>query len=206
MRTKIQYQETDGTLRNLDVDAVLREGFTGISEVTENPVEGRASVTDHIRDKSRTLTLEFVVTNTPTRVPQTQNQGTTGSFRKDPDTGGVVLLFNGTFDRVRDVFDELELARINRWLFTVETAQREYGELALEQVQTTRDATTGDAAVFTLTLRRITFAETRAAAVPRLRRQRPVVSQGAQPIRPPRDSVAFSARERAGDFLSRFFR
>jgi len=97
---------------------------------------------------------------------------------------------------VRDVFDELELARLNRWLFTVETAQREYGELALEQVQTTRDATTGDAAVFTLTLRRITFAETRAASVPRLIRQRPVVSQGAQPARPPRDGIAATGVDR----------
>ena len=46
----LRYTETDGTERTLDVDAVVREGETLQSEITEHPVERGAPVADHAYD------------------------------------------------------------------------------------------------------------------------------------------------------------
>jgi hypothetical protein len=206
MTTKIQYRESDsGVLRELDVDAVLREGVTSVSEVTEHPVELGAEIVDHVRDKSETLTLEFFVSNTPTRVPRAQAQGTQGAFRQDPETGGVVLQFGGTLDRVRDVEAELRLARSRAWLWRIETALREYPELVLEQVQVSRDERTGDGAAFTCTFKRVLFVSTRVASVPALRRVRPQVNRGAQPVQRPRDTLLRTIGDRVDAFDSMSF-
>jgi hypothetical protein len=58
------------------VDASLRETYSYGAEVTEHPVEQGADVADHIRPRSRVLSIEAVVTNTPIEVPGSHADGT----------------------------------------------------------------------------------------------------------------------------------
>lgn len=187
MTTALQYAERDGTVHALDVDAVLHEANTAISEVSDNPVELGADVTDHIRDKSDAITIEFVISNTPTRVPTSHADGVTGAVR-DNGGRGVVLSFDAQFDRVRAVREDLARVKKLGLLWRIETALRVYEDFLIEQMVVDRDATSGKSAKFTLQMRRAIFVSTRFVAVPVLQpRTRPRTRQGNQPTRPPRN-------------------
>jgi len=190
MTTALQYAERDGTVKPLDVDAVVHEANTAISEVSDNPVELGADVTDHIRDKSDALVIEFVISNTPTRVPSSHADGATGGVRTGAggDDKGVVLRFDAQFDRVYVVREDL--ARVKRLglLWRIETALRIYEDFLIEQLVVDRDAKSGKSAKFTLQMRRAIFVATQFAAVPVLQpRTRPRAAQGTQPTRPARE-------------------
>lgn len=184
----LRYTETDGTERTLDVDAVVREGETLQSEITEHPVERGAPVADHAYDKLDSLVLEFVITNTPTRVPESHMSGVGGSFRSSG--GAVVLSFDSQFDRVREVETDLRRIKSAALLWNVSTGLRDYNEFIIEQIAIERTEGRGSSAKFTVTLRKFRFVTTSVAAVPhRQRRTRPPVSRGQQPPQPPRASV-----------------
>jgi len=193
MALELTWAEVDGEVKTLDVDALMREGNTGTSELTENPIELGADVTDHIRDKSDALTLEFVITNTPLRVPTSHMQGITGSVRKvDTKNGNVVALaFDSQFDRVKAVYDDLSRVRKAGLLWRIESPVRVYEDFLIETLAYARDNKTGDAATFILGMKRARFVSTRVVAIPRRRRTRPTVNTGTQATRPPRDSIGW---------------
>ncbi len=187
--TSIQYTERDGTLKLLDVDALVNEGNAAISEVTENPVELGADVADHVRDKSDALTIEFVITNTPTRTVSSHANGVLGSYR-DNGKGAVVLQFDAAFDRVAAVHADLLRVKRAGLLWQVSTPLRTYADFLLEQVQASRDPKTGNSAKFTLNLRRAIFVSTQfVAAPPLLPRTPPRTNNGTQPTQRPRESI-----------------
>lgn len=187
MTTVITYRELDGTERPLDVDALVREGETLQSDVSEHPVEQGAPVADHVRDKLDSLVLEFVITNTPTRVPQSHMDGVGGSFRSADKA--VVLSFDSQFDRVSAVERDLRRVKTAGLLWNVSTALRDYSGFAIEQIAVERADGKGGSARFTLTLRRLNFVTTSVVDVPhRRRRTRPPISRGQQPPQPPRAS------------------
>lgn len=184
----LQYAEADGTLKLLDVDALVAEGNTGISEVSENPIELGADVVDHIRDKSDELTVEFVITNTPTRTVSSHAEGSLGAFRESG--GAVVLQFDAAFDRVAAVLADLTRVRKAGLLWRISTALRLYESFQLQQVQVSRDPKSGNSAKFSLNLHRAIFVSTRySPAPPLLPRTRPRVANGTQPTQRPRDGL-----------------
>lgn len=192
-KVAFSWTELDGRVGTLDVDAVLREGNTEVSEITENPVELSADVTDHIRDKSDTLTIEFVITNTPVEIPQTNAEGVSGAFQKNSNSGGVTLQFSGEFNRVVSVRETLSRVRRQGLKWQVFSAVKTYSDFLLEQIQFSRDQNTGDAVSFVLQLKRVRFVSTRVVSVPvRRRRVIPNQARGTQPPAPPRNSAIYN--------------
>jgi hypothetical protein len=190
----LTWTERDGSLRSLDVDAVLREGNTRTAEVTENPVERGADVADHIRPKTDTLTLEFIISNTPVRAPQTNADGVSGTTQKT--NAGTVLVFSGEFDRVESVFQTLKRVEDAGLKWQIFSGLTVYTDFVLEQVQAERDQKSGSSVKFVCTFRFIRLVATRQVSIPvQRRRVRPTQPRGVQQPEPPRNSV-----------LSAFFR
>lgn len=186
MTISLKWIEANGEERLLDVDALVREGYSASSEVTKNPVERGVTVTDNIRDSDDVLTIEFVITNTPIVVPRSHFESS-GSVR--PSDKASVLQFDSEFDRVRAVEADLRRIKSAALMWHITTDLREYTDFAISQIQTTKDDHTGDSCRFILTLDRVRYVSTSIAAVPhRMRRTRPQVSRGTQPVQP-RESV-----------------
>lgn len=186
------WYERDGRLQSLDIDAIIREGGSEVSEVTENPIERGSPVADHVREKMDQLTLEFVITNTPLRAPLTNADGATATIQRDDVSKASVLVFSAEFDRVESVRHTLARVRTEALLCTVYTPLRAYENFVIEQSTPERNQRTGDSAKFVLTLRKIRTVNTRIVAIPpRRRRVAPTQPLGAQPTEVPRNS-AFS--------------
>lgn len=56
-------------------DVSVRESHGLSADVTEHPVEEGADITDHIRAKPRTFSIEGLISNTPIEVPQSHMDG-----------------------------------------------------------------------------------------------------------------------------------
>lgn len=184
----VTYAERDGAIKRIDCDAVVREGWDSDAEVTESPIERGAEVVDHVREKNDALTLEILITNTPTRVPQSHMSGVGGTTTKDE--AGTVLVFDGEFDRVRNVAQDLVRVKAAGLLWYIQTALNDYDEYLLQNFKATKEARTGNSATFILTLKRARFVDTNDTSIPRTRRAAPRVNAGAQQTeRPPQSFV-----------------
>lgn len=107
------------------IDAAISEEEALAAEVTEYPVESGAVITDHVRNKPRTLELEFVVSDTPI--------GEAASAR----AGDVVPS--------SEARQKLEALRATRQPFTVITGVRTYESMIFTSLSFPRDGATGDA-------------------------------------------------------------
>jgi hypothetical protein len=112
------------------LDATLREVHTAESEVTENPVEKGAAVSDHSRPKPVRITIDGLVTASPLQ----------------PDPSRL---------QPSEVYQELIRAKDAGDLLTVKTKLATYDDMVIESISVTRDAGTGDALPFTATLKQI---------------------------------------------------
>jgi hypothetical protein len=133
----------DGT--TLALDASLRQNHEQRNEVTEHPIETGAEVSDNIRAKPRTFTLEGVVSATPV-----VNPGET------PEANRHVAAYH-----------KLESAAAGRQMIAVATGLKKYPTLAIEGLSVPREPGKGVDLYFTLTLKEVVFATTATATVPK---------------------------------------
>ncbi len=114
------------------IDAAVSEDHGAEAEITDFPVERGPDVSDCIRAKPRTVTIEGIVSNTPFgRMVAERAKSTTL-----PAQDALAL-----FDRIR----------AQSKLVTVETSLRVYEDMGLESVSFTVDKSTGDALAFSAT-------------------------------------------------------
>lgn len=124
----------------LELDATERETHARTTEITSHPVEVGADVSDHIRAKPRTVTIDGTITNTPIA-------GVPG--------GG----------RAADAFRQLEeLAETGR-VVTIRTNLRTYDSMVLSSLTVPRDRTTGAALAFSATFQAIRSVQNRTTTV-----------------------------------------
>lgn len=189
---QIHYTERDGSRKLVAPDAVMREAPVLPSEITDFPVERGASISDNIREKPATLTLEFVVTNTPISAPLSHANNATGSYQSAGAGGaGVVLKFSAEFNRVRAMMADLVRVKLLGLMFDIQSALLDYTDFAIENIQTERNDKTGNSAKFVVSFKRINLADTAAVPVPRrVRRTQAPVPQGAQPVVAVRETAA----------------
>lgn len=121
------------------IDAVVSESHARESEVTKVPVESGSEVTDNNKPKNRTVTIEGIVTNTPS--------GDMVAERADffTPTGelGQTLPAQAFVDMIDD-------AQANSETITVETEFRSYAALSITKFEVPRDKDVGFAVKFTL--------------------------------------------------------
>lgn len=130
---------------NLKLDCSVSETHSFENEVTENPVERGAVVSDHKREKPNGVTITGLVTNTP--IPQDEREKDDASQRAE-----------AAFTRL------LEL-RASKELFTVKTKRRTYNNAALISLSVPGDASIGDALQFTAVFREIRVVDSKTVAL-----------------------------------------
>ena len=140
----------------LQLDATLSESHTSEVETTEHPLETGASVADHLRPKPEAITLEAVISDDAppdaTSLPENVEQAV-------GDSPAVTLSVRRTHQpgRAKQAWQHLLEIKDSGELVTVATYLRDYTNMALVSLSSSRDAKTGSALRFTATFRRLTF-------------------------------------------------
>lgn len=144
------------SLDSIAWDATLSETHTRENDITDHQVEDGGNVSDHIRAKPRRLTIDAVISDTPT---------STGVL----DPGRAKLLVE-RLDKLAD-----------GQTFTVTTGLRDYDSMAIEALEVPRASGSGKALRVVLRLKQIRIVRTKvislkSTAIPRVKGKRNVGS------------------------------
>ncbi len=184
----LKWSENNGPEQSIDFDASVTEGYESAAEVTEHAVERGANVTDHVRPKNDTVSLECVITNTPIITPTFGMNGASGSVGSATvEVGGKKYTaktwgFSQPFDRVNAVDVQIRALQAAGQVFTIVTSVRVIADSVITRYKWDRDVESGRSLMMTLELARIRVATTqRTDAVPRRRSGRQQENRGSQP-------------------------
>ncbi len=129
----------------VELDASLNETHSSSVDVTQHPVEDGADITDHVRIKPETISITGVVTNTPLIF--------LASFRESPT-------------RAEEAYETMRELLRNREPISVITTLRQYDNMILTNMQTSRDARTGNVVQCTLNFQEIIIANSETVEAP----------------------------------------
>lgn len=129
----------------VELDASLNEGHSSTADVTQFPVEEGADITDHVRIKPETLSITGVVTNTPLIF--------LASLRESPTRA------EEAYGKLRDILRAREPV-------SVITSLRQYENMVLTSMKTSRDASTGSVVNVQLDFQEIIVASSESVAAP----------------------------------------
>ena len=121
---------------NIELDAVLEENHEWTNDVTTNPVESGAPVTDHIIEQADKLRWRCFVSDTPITISQSIT-GTTNNSKS----------YN---NRTQFVFDLLYDLVKRKEVVTVYTKHRIYDNMAIQSVSMPRSSGDGEAIEFNI--------------------------------------------------------
>ena len=139
----------DTVLGTVGFDATLSETITASSTVTSNPIETGAEINDHIFTNPKIYTLSAGVSNTPLRV-LTDDIFATGIFTIGDSGGG----------RREAAWEVLNILHDAGDTFGVQTGLELLPNMVITSLDTTTDAATQGALVFTATLQQLTIVDT----------------------------------------------
>lgn len=194
-----------------EVDAIASETHNATAQVTEHPVEKGAKVTDHVQVLPMRLSLEVVITNTPSALPKTHASGAT------EDTEDGVLQFSGNMQRPLDVWLDLKDALDAAAVFTINTALRTYDDMIMISLSVPREAggigsatqVDGETRVGSLRfvmefqqIRIVASKEGKVQRKPKAGAQKPAKNKGKQPKKEATDQE--SALHKAGSALGAY--
>jgi hypothetical protein len=218
----------DGAVVDIEFDAVVRVVPTTAAAVTAHPVERGVAVNDHVRPEPLRLSVEAWVTNTPLKVPTTQMRGVQGSVRSEgmnvPVTQLVglgvrvpsqvtvpveALRFDGEFDRVRDVYQELRTIQEAGQAVSIQHMKQggleDYEDMVIVSLSAPRDAQSGSAVAFTFDAQKVRIVDTRRVKVDAPAKQKKKKGeQGKKKVgddQPKKRDLLGQALERAQSFL-----
>jgi len=142
---------------NILVDASVRELHEARSEITTNPIEDGADITDHVRNMPLTMTMQGVISDTPIGLAFVDNiKGIIGT---------ATTIFGGS-SRSHDAYDDLMKLRKTREPFDLVTGLKVYQNMILQDLRIERTAKTGKSIQFTARLKQIEIARTKKVAAP----------------------------------------
>lgn len=121
------------------VDALVSEEPSFSAEVTKNPIEGGAKISDHVQLKPVELTMEGVISDAPL------GYAVIGNIQNLVRQVSNVFLGSS---RSLDAFNELLALRNNRMPFTVITSLKRYQNMIMTELSVPRTAQTGNAIHF----------------------------------------------------------
>jgi hypothetical protein len=134
-------------------DATVRLTHGSTVEVTDHPVEDGSTVTDHSRRLPKRLSLDVMVSNDPMIILAAVNA--------QPSVAG-----GDPRTRAQDALAELERIQAEGELLTIRTFLRDYENMILEDISSTRNAATGAVLRATLALRELITASTEVTEPP----------------------------------------
>ena len=171
-----KWKRADGSDGELAVDATVTESHLSSATVTSHPVEKGAPLNNHVRMEPLRLSCECVVTNRPLSLPWTHNRDSKESTdsvdlkteKRTLKQAARVVRFSDRMDRVGDVWAELEGLKLAAQLLTIETALRDYQNMAIVALSAPRSSEYGgkEAIRFTVDLQQIITVETQTVALP----------------------------------------
>jgi hypothetical protein len=140
------------------LDAILSEGHSLSNTVTKYPVETGATITDHILNAPRQLTLECLVTNSPLRARNKKpvDLGVNSDDFLKTSGKNPQAAAKPANNYAQQAFKALEAMHAARQPVTVVTRMKTYRNMAIDSLSIPRSAATGDALQFTLNLTEIT--------------------------------------------------
>jgi hypothetical protein len=137
----------------ITLDAVISSTITHQIDVTDHEVERGANIADHARIKPRTLSLQCLISNTPTPGQQAN---------RVIKLVGVDFRSNVSGDQAtkspgyaRAAYDELLRLRAASEIVSVVTDLDRFESMLITNISIPRDARTGDALSFTVELKEI---------------------------------------------------
>ena len=137
-------------IRSIDLDATLDEAHDWSNEVTSNPVETGAPITDHVIEKPDKLTITGLITNSPL------HGALAGQY-----FGGETQS-----QRIQTVFEAIyELVKRGE-VVTVYTRHAVYNNMIIQSVNIPRSAAIGEAIEFKMDLINIRMVSTQMVTVP----------------------------------------
>lgn len=196
----------------IQLDASVNETHLTNAQITEHQVETGSNITDHIRPMPKKLSLEAVITNTPTTLPTTESRGVTGGVRQT-QSGAFkyqALVFDGPFDRVADSYSDLVDATQAGAFVSIVTTLANYQNFAIENLSVPRNSQSGNAIQFTIDLKEIRTVDTEQVEGLPAKHKAPSKkkqpdNKGSQPPKPVDKESLAHVVEQASPFLKSFF-
>jgi len=183
------------TIGEVTVDASISEGHYVSADVSDHPVERGSDITDHVRKRNPSLSIEAIITNTPlgTSYPLQTAIGSATAAANDDDP---VL---NAWNEIRRYFDESVLVDIV-------TSLHVYKSMALTEFNVQRDAENGREVLhFTVQAQELRIVSTETMEALQLKEAEPETTtveqekadKGNQPTEDANDSEAASVEYKA---------
>jgi hypothetical protein len=128
------------SIAQIEVDVAVAETHETNCDITENPVEAGANVSDHVFFKPVMLTVEGLVSDTPVKF-----------------LAGLTSLFDD--NRSRKTYEELLALQEDREPVDVITGLKQYNNMILKTLTVPRSADTGRALRFTAVFQEVRIVE-----------------------------------------------
>src|SRR5438132_10006682 len=156
MALTLLFKRTRTRIDTLELDAAIAEMHSGANEITDHPVEDGADITDHVRVKPDTVTIEGIISNTPVVASSARFEG---GLETSEQNGVLVVSGVGadTLDEARadSAYQQLLKIKEDRLPVVIITSLRQYERMVLERLNVPRDARTGSALRFSATFRQV---------------------------------------------------
>lgn len=127
-------------IAEIEVDVSIAESHETDCDITENPVESGANITDHVQVKPAKLTIEGLISDTPIKFFQ-----------------GIRSLFDD--NRSRKTYEELVAIQQEREPIDIVTGLKKYSNMILKTLTVPRNADTGKALRFNAMFQEIIIVE-----------------------------------------------
>lgn len=147
----------------IELDAAITEKHSAKVEITKHPIEEGANPTDHARLLPLAIMVEGFLTNTPLGAVERAFRGVTN----DPRTSTGA---RGAAGPAQQAMAELEKMRVDKKVVSVVSDFRSYDGMLITSIEVPRDAKTGEAIRFTITLEEIRIVRSEIARVDVLNR------------------------------------
>ena len=143
-----------GNIGGIDIQATLDERLEDTLEVTDQPVQSGASITDHSFVRPAQLTMRCGWSNA-------SSDALLSAVTSVIEGGSLSLP-----DYVSGVYSQLLALQQSRETFTIVTSIRQYTDMLMTSLSLIRDAKTSQALMVTATFRQVFIVSTSSTALP----------------------------------------
>ena len=194
------FGKQDGTIADIVMDAVVQESYDLQSDVTDHPVEPGFSITDlankkqvnsisdNVRKKPDTITINAIISNTPVSPLGIQLIKGLGNVSNSLSQKNSFLDAFKTvqagpskeaFDKLNDIMDQGQIVK-------VVTSLKTYDSMVIQSLSINRTATTSQALVFTAVCKQIRLVQSLTVPAPEIPKStsgQKKQSKGSQPTK-----------------------